>query len=203
MSLSALLIFAVALLVAAGTPGPSVAALVSRVFTNGLRDVLPFIAAMWLGEALWLTLAVTGLAALAQVFATVFIALKYAGAAYLLYLAWRMWRAPAEIGQGSLPPERRPLRMFGVGLLVTLGNPKIMVFYVALLPTLVDMRALTLAGWAELTLTLLIVLAMVDLSWAFFAARARHLLRSRRALRIANRTSASVMAGAAVAIASR
>ena len=65
MTLSALVVFALALLVAAGSPGPSIAALVARVLTNGLRDVLPFLAAMWLGEVLWLTVAVTGLAVVA------------------------------------------------------------------------------------------------------------------------------------------
>ena len=62
MTLSNLLVFALALMVAAGSPGPSVAALVARVLTNGFRDVLPFLAAMWLGEALWLGCAVAGLA---------------------------------------------------------------------------------------------------------------------------------------------
>ena len=55
MTLSALLVFALTLLVAAGSPGPSIAALVARVLTSGVRDVLPFLAAMWLGEVLWLT----------------------------------------------------------------------------------------------------------------------------------------------------
>ena len=57
MALSGLLVFALALIVAAGSPGPSIAALVARVLTNGFRDVLPFLAAMWIGEALWLTCA--------------------------------------------------------------------------------------------------------------------------------------------------
>ena len=61
-------IFAGALLLNAGTPGPSIAALVSRVITNGWRDVLPFVAAMWVGEVIWLTMAMAGLTALAQTF---------------------------------------------------------------------------------------------------------------------------------------
>jgi threonine/homoserine/homoserine lactone efflux protein len=56
------MVFALTLLVAAGSPGPSIAALVARVLTNGLRDVLPFLAAMWIGEAIWLSFAVGGLA---------------------------------------------------------------------------------------------------------------------------------------------
>src|ERR1700761_5732614 len=115
MSLSNLLVFALALVVAAGSPGPSVAALVARVLSNGLRDVLPFLAAMWLGEALWLACAGAGLVALPHTFAAVFIALKFAGVAYLLYLAWKMWRAPADVRAGALPSHRSPWRTFGAG----------------------------------------------------------------------------------------
>jgi threonine/homoserine/homoserine lactone efflux protein len=81
---SGLLIFAGALLVAAGSPGPSVAALVARVIARGWRDVIPFAAAMWLGEALWLALAVYGLAALAEALHGAFLVVKYLGVAYLL-----------------------------------------------------------------------------------------------------------------------
>jgi threonine/homoserine/homoserine lactone efflux protein len=62
MSITSLLIFAGALLVAAGSPGPSIAALVARVMTRGLSGVFPFLLAMWIGEAIWLSLAVFGLA---------------------------------------------------------------------------------------------------------------------------------------------
>jgi threonine/homoserine/homoserine lactone efflux protein len=85
MDLSALLIFAGALLIAAGSPGPSIAALVARVIARGWRDVVPFVAAMWVGEALWLTLAVYGLAALADTLHGAFVVVKYLGVAYLLY----------------------------------------------------------------------------------------------------------------------
>ncbi|GAB7521936.1 LysE family translocator [Paraburkholderia sp. 2C] len=203
MALSGLLVFALALVVAAGSPGPSIAALIARVMTNGLRDVLPFLAAMWLGEALWLGGAVAGLVALAHTFAAVFAALKIAGVAYLLYLAWKMWRAPTEVRANPLPAHRSPWRMFGAGLAVTLGNPKIMIFYLALLPTLVDLSQVRALAWLELTLTMLVVLSAVDLGWALVAARARKLLTSRRAVRIANRASATMMAGAAAAIAAR
>ncbi len=139
MALSALLVFALALMVAAGSPGPGIAALVARVMSNGFRDVLPFLAAMWIGEILWMSFAVAGLAALARTFATAFLLLKIAGIVYLLFLAVKMWLAPAAVDDGQLPSGQSPLRMFAAGLTVSLGNPKIMVFYVALLPTLVDL----------------------------------------------------------------
>jgi threonine/homoserine/homoserine lactone efflux protein len=203
MSLSALLIFALALTVAAGSPGPSIAALVARVLTNGMRDVLPFLAAMWLGEAVWLGFAVAGLAVVAHSFATAFAVVKYLGAAYLAFLAWKMWTAPVAFDAGSLPRGQRPWRMFLAGMLVTLGNPKIMVFYLALVPTIIDLDRVGVAAWAELTATMFTVLVTVDLAWAMLADRVRALLTSRRAMRAANRTSAAMMAGAAAAIAAR
>lgn len=203
MALSGLLVFALALTIAAGSPGPNVAALVTRVLTTSLRDVLPFLAAMWLGEALWLTCAVTGLAVIAHTFALVFTVVKFAGVVYLLFLAWKMWFAPTEVQPDALPRDQSAWRMFVAGLMVTLGNPKIMVFYLALLPTIIDLSHVGAVAWLELTLTMLAVLVLIDITWAILATRARKLLTSRRAVKIANRTSATVMAGAAAAIATR
>ena len=203
MDLASLLIFAGALVVASGSPGPSIAALVARGVSRGVGGVLPFLAAMWIGEAIWLSLAVFGLAFVAQSFHLVFVAIKWLGVAYLCWLAWRMWTAPVEIRDGALPRDDSPARLFLAGMAVTLGNPKIMMFYLALLPTIVDLGAVTLLGWAELTLTMAVVLIAIDLGWVLAAGQARRLLRSARAVRIANRVSAGTMAGAAAAIAAR
>lgn len=203
MTLSALIVFALALTVAAGSPGPSIAALVARVLGSGLRSVLPFLAAMWLGEAIWLGFAVAGLAVLAKSFALAFTVIKFAGVAYLLYLAWSMWHAPTDTTAKLLPGGRSPWRMFLAGLLVTLGNPKIMVFYLALVPTIIDLSRVDATAWGALTLTMLAVLVLIDLAWALAAAQARRLFTSRHAVRFANRTSATIMAGAAAAIAAR
>lgn len=203
MTLASVLVFAAALFVAAGSPGPSIAALVSRVLTKGWRDVLPFLVAMWVGETVWLSFAVAGLSAIAESFQPVFVAIKWIGVAYLLYLAWKMWFARTEGSDGELPESRSAAKMFFAGLTVTLGNPKIMMFYVALLPSIIDLNGVTLIGWLELVAAMLIVLATVDILWIMLANKARKFLKSPRALRIANRISAGTMAGAAAAIATR
>ncbi len=203
MTLTSLFVFACALFVAAGSPGPSVAALVVRVISKGARDVLPFLAAMWLGEAIWLTCAVAGLAAIAETFHYAFVAIKWLGVCYLLYLAWKMWFASPDTDGDALPDTPSPLKLFFAGMTVTLGNPKIMMFYMALLPSIIDIGAVTVVGWAELVATMLLVLIVIDISWALLAAKARGFLKSRRAVRMANRASAGTMAGAAVAIAMR
>ncbi len=203
MALTSLFVFACALFVAAGSPGPSVAALVARVISKGARDVLPFLSAMWLGEAIWLTCAVAGLAAIAETFHYAFVAIKWLGVCYLLYLAWKMWFASPDSDGEALPEAQSPTRLFLAGMTVTLGNPKIMMFYMALLPSIIDVRGVTIVGWAELVATMLFVLIFIDFSWTLLAAKARRLLRSRRAIRGANRASAGTMAGAALAIAMR
>lgn len=204
MDLPSLAIFALALLLNAGSPGPSIAALIGRVLSRGWRDVAPFVAAMWIGEVFWLTFAIAGLAALAETFHHAFAAIKYLGVAYLLYLAWRMWIAPVETEGGGT--ELRPasaVTLFFGGLTVTLGNPKIMVFYLALLPTIIDVGAVGIAEWAALCLTTLVVFMSIDAGYIALAARTRMLLRSPRAMRIANRTGAAAMGGAAAVIAAR
>ena len=204
VDLSALLIFAVALTMAAGSPGPSITALVARVLARGWRDVAPFLAAMWIGEAIWLTCAIAGLATLAETFYWAFVAIKYLGVCYLLYLAWRMWIAPVpEEGEEITARGRGAVGMFATGLAVTLGNPKIMVFYLALLPTIINIHAVSLGGWAALTVTMLAVLIVIDVAYVVLAARARRFLRSPRATRIANRISATAVGGAAALIAAR
>jgi threonine/homoserine/homoserine lactone efflux protein len=202
LEVTALAIFAGALAVAAGSPGPSIAALTARVLTGGIGSVIPFLAAMWVGEGIWLTCAILGLSALATHFATLFLVIKYAGVAYLLFLAWRMWASePGETAE--LPRARDGWRMFAAGIALTLGNPKIILFYMALLPGLIDLARVDPLGWAQLIVVMLTVLMAVDLAWAFTAERARRLLRSPRAMKTANRVSATVMGGAAVAIATR
>jgi threonine/homoserine/homoserine lactone efflux protein len=203
MDFSALLIFAGALVISAGSPGPSIAALVARVISRGTKGVVPFISAMWIGEALWLACAIFGLAMIAQTFYWAFVIIKYCGLAYLVTLAWKMWHAPVKVEQSELPDGSSSFRLFLTGLAITLGNPKIMVFYLALLPTIVDLTHVTMSGWLELTLTMFIVLAAVDLSYVAVARKARQFIRSVRAMRVANRTSALAMGGAAVMMATR
>ncbi|MBR7653104.1 LysE family translocator [Brucella oryzae] len=205
MDLVSLLAFAGILVVAAGTPGPNVGALVARVISRGHKGVFPFMFGLWLGDAIWLSLAVWGLAALANTFHTAFLILKYMGVAYLIYLSWKMWIAPVDevSDENTIPRQGEAGKLFLSALAITLGNPKIMVFYLAILPTVVDITHVSLVGWAELLLVMFAVLAAVDTAWVVLAAQARRFLRSPRMMRIANRTSAGVMAGAAVAIATR
>lgn len=204
MDPAALLIFAATLFVAAASPGPGIAAIVARVLGRGLNGAAAFTAGLALGDVVWLTIAVLGLAAIANTFHVVFVVIKYAGVVYLLYLAYRLWTQAVEARQVVAETSTdKPVRLFLAGLAVTMGNPKVMVFYLALLPSLIDLQAVTLLGWLELSLVTLSVLAVVFGSYVLLAARTRRLFTSPRAVRMINRGTGTVMASAAVAIAAK
>lgn len=204
LSISGLAIFALALAVAAFAPGPGIAAIVGRVLGRGRDGAVAFVTGMAVGDVVWLSLAVAGLAVLAETFHEVFTLVKYAGAAYLLYLAVKMWTAPSA-ARSLEPVATRESRskLFLAGLAVTMGNPKTMVFYLALLPNLVDLARVDMLAYAELAIVTLAVLAVVFGFYIVLALRARALITSPRAVRLVNRGSGVIMAGAAVAIASR
>ena len=202
MTLGSLVLFAAVYFAAAATPGPGLAALVARVIAYGLAGVAPFIAGYVVGDMIWLMVAGTGLAALANAFAGAFTAIKYAGAAYLLYLAWRTATAPAQRGEAP-PAASRGFRAFFGSLSLTLGNPKVMVFFLSIMPLVVDVKSLTPLRLLELAAVCVPVLASTLAAYALAANRARALFRSAKAMRIVHRTAAGVMAGVAVAVATR
>src|SRR5215213_9273901 len=120
MDLAGLILFATALLVAAASPSPGIAAIVARVLGRGTGGAVAFSAGLALGDVVWLSFAIIGLTAIAQAFHEVFVVIKFAGAAYLLYLAYRLWTAPVAaraIEAGT--PDEPPLRLFAAGLALT------------------------------------------------------------------------------------
>jgi threonine/homoserine/homoserine lactone efflux protein len=198
-----LFVFAVAYLAVLILPGPGVTALVARVLVRGPKGSVAFIGGFVCGALVWFTIAAAGLAALASAFATLFVAIRYAGAAYLLYLAWKLWNAPAKSADAvDAAPDGR-WRLFLTGLAINLGNPKVIVFFLALLPTVVNLEALTLFGFAELAVLIIVIASSVLTVYALAAARARRVFASPRAIRLMNRGSGVAMAGAAAAVAAR
>jgi threonine/homoserine/homoserine lactone efflux protein len=204
MDPAALLIFAATLFVAAASPGPGIAAIVARVLGRGLNGAVAFTVGLAIGDVVWLTVAVLGLAAIANTFHVVFLIIKYAGVVYLLYLAYRLWTQAVEAREVVAETSTdQSVRLFLAGLAVTMGNPKVMVFYLALLPSLIDLQVVTLLGWLELSLVTLSVLAVVFGSYVLLAARTRALFTSPRAIRMVNRGTGAMMASAAVAMAAK
>lgn len=204
MSLYGLSVFSLIYVLAVASPGPGIAAVVARALGHGMRGAPAFIAGFVVGDLVWFTLAATGLAMLAQAAHTVFVVVKFAGAAYLLYLAYRLWTAPAAPLTGTGNERReRPFQLFMGSLALTLGNPKTMVFFLAVLPTVVELKRLSAGGFLEIALVICCVLPAVLGAYTFFASRARKHLSRPQTVRWVQRGTGAVMAGAAVAVATR
>lgn len=204
MSWYGLGVFCLVYLLAVATPGPGVTAVLARSLTHGMRGAPAFIAGFLVGDLIWFTGAVAGLAAIAQTAQTLFLLVRYAGAAYLLYLAFRLWTAPAQpIHVEDVHSTQRPLRSFLGSLSLTLGNPKPMIFFMALLPTVVPLRALHFADYAAITLSMVVILPLTLGGYALAASRARGFFRTPSSIRLLNRGAGTAMAGAAVVVATQ
>ena len=204
MSVHGLALFCLAYLLASAAPGPGIAAIVARVLGRGAEGIIAFLAGYVAGDLVWFSIAATGMAVLAQTAHTAFMLVKYAGAAYLFYLAWRLWTEPARPLAAEPVPERRgAAKLFFGSLALTLGNPKVMIFFLALLPTVIDLEKLTLADFLKIAAAMISILSAVLSLYALAAMRARRFFKSARTIRWLNRGTGTVMAGAAIAVATR
>lgn len=204
MTVAGFIAYSGALAVAAAIPGPGVTALVARALGSGFRSSLAMSLGLVLGDLTYLTAVVLGLAFVAQTFGMVFLAIKWLGVAYLAWLGWCFWTTgitaetiEAKKGKGGLASS------FLAGLMLTLGNPKTMIFYVAITPTIVDLHAVTLVDYGILVAITIVVLLLVLVPYLALASQARWFLKTPRALKALNRTAAAFMIGAAAAIAAR
>jgi threonine/homoserine/homoserine lactone efflux protein len=203
MTFTALLVFAGIYAAAVFSPGPGVAAVVARGMATGTRRTLPFILGIVMGDLVWFGFVVGGLAALAQNFHIVFQIIKYAGAAYLAYLAWKLWTAPAASPEDQQYVKGEGLRLMLSGLSMTLGNPKTMVFFLAILPQVVSVETMSAFTIAELCVLMAVILAAIMVFYAALADRARRFIASPRQMRMVNRATGGLLAGVAAAIAAR
>lgn len=205
MSSTALFAFALALTLAVASPGPGVVSVIAssigRGFAVGAATTLGIVC----GDLCFFAFAIFGLALVAQTMGELFLVVKFAGAAYLIYLGIKLWRAPvAAIGVDVPKPTRRSLgRDVLAGLGLTLGNPKTIAFYVGLMPSFVDLDHLQLRDMAALAVIDVLVVGGVLLLYAAFAARARLSFTRPSRLRALNRTAGTAMIGAGVAVAAR
>lgn len=202
MSLPSLLLFMSVYALAVATPGPGVAALVSRTLARGTAGAVPFILGFVMGDLTWFIAAAAGLSVIAKTYAPLFLVLKYAGCAYLLYIAVTIWRSePQVLGEGATPAAESPFAAFMGSLLLTLGNPKVMVFFLSIMPLVVDPEEMTWLVGLELGVVIAVLISSILFGYMLLASRAKRLFRSSKALGVMQRANAGVLAGAAVLIA--
>ncbi len=198
--------FALASAVVVLIPGPNIVLTVNYAIKDGKRSGLATVPGVVLGAFVAMTLSLLGAGALLATSAFLFTLLKFAGAIYLIWLAYSLWTAPVEAISVGSTPDAKPLKsLFWQSFLISVLNPKGPAFYVAFVPQFVSPTGPIFQQFAILIATFLVVAALNSLFWLFCANGMRTQFRKPRAMRILNRIGASCLfvAGAFTARASR
>lgn len=181
-------------------PGPTILLVVGQSLGGGARNALPLAAGVALGDLTAMSLSLAGMGALLAASATAFGALKWAGAAYLVYLGVKLWRAPVTAEAAPPLPARRAMRDAYV---VTALNPKSIVFFVAFVPQFLDPARPFLPQAAILVATFVTLGAVNAAAYALLAARLSGAVRRPGLRRTLNRAGGAVLVGAGMAVALR
>ncbi|MDO8977521.1 LysE family translocator [Reyranella sp.] len=199
MSFETWLAFAAASSVLLVIPGPTVLLVVSYALGQGWRTALPMSVGVALGDFTAMTLSMLGLGALLATSATLFTVLKWVGAAYLVYLGIRLWRAGGTLDAAPRTDAVSAAKMLGHAWLVTALNPKSITFFVAFLPAFLDPKADFLTQMLVFETTFLVLAFANAFGYALVASRARRLASDPRALGIVNKVGGGLLVGAGVA----
>jgi threonine/homoserine/homoserine lactone efflux protein len=197
MSLQVYLAFIAACVALALLPGPIVTLLIANGLRHGTRAALTNIAGVQLGLVIALTVVAIGLTSLMATMGYWFDWVRFAGAAYLVWLGIKLIRSPVEGVSADAPPPPPRGGFFLQGFVVALSNPKLLVFFGAFLPQFMDMSRDHISQVAVLGVTFMVIAGLTDATYALLAGRARKFFSARRT-RLLSRVSGGFMIGGGV-----
>lgn len=199
MSIETWLAFFVACWIISLSPGAGAIASMSSGLNYGFVRGYWTALGLQLGLVVQIAVVAAGVGAVLAASALAFTLIKWFGVLYLLYLAWRQWRAPTmQVDETQAPRALgQPLALVFRGLLINVSNPKAVVFMLAVLPQFLDVSQPLLIQYLIMGLTMITVDLIVMAGYTGLAARVLRLLRSPRQQRLLNRTFAGLFAAAA------
>ncbi len=179
-------------------PGPNIALIVANSMAYGARFGLLTVAGTSSAMVLQLTVAAFGMTEVLRTLGLWFEWLRWIGVTYLIYLGVLHWRAPA-VDLSTTAPEPKSVRaIYTRALLVSLTNPKLLLFYGAFFPQFIHLEKPVAAQVAILSVSFVCLATALDGTWALIAGRARHLLTARG--RLCNRITAGLLVAAGTAL---
>lgn len=186
--------FVIASAVVVFIPGPNIVLTVNYAIRDGKRSGLATIPGVVLGAFIAMSLSLLGAGAILATSAFMFTLLKLAGAFYLIWLAYSIWKAPLERNSVDGNVEVRPLSsLFWHSLLISVLNPKGPAFYVAFVPQFVDPTGPIFQQFAILIATFVIVAIFNSLFWLLFASSFRRQFQKPSIMKMFNRLGASCL----------
>ncbi len=199
MTFETWLAFAAASTILVIIPGPTILLVVSYALGQGWRTALPMAIGVALGDFTAMSFSLLGLGALLAASANLFTLLKWVGAAYLIWLGIKLWRAGGTLDAKPRTDAVSSLKMLGHAWLVTALNPKGLTFFMAFLPQFIDTKAAFAPQIAIFATTFLVLAFANAFTYALIASRARNVVRNPRTMGIVNKVGGSLLIGAGVA----
>lgn len=204
MSIESMITFYLAIFIFSITPGPGVFTLISNSLNNDIKTSYALAFGMTISDVIYLVLAFFGLVALTQNYATAFEFIRIAGGIYLMYLGYKIWTSPMDI---NIKNEKRTKASYAgnflKGFLISASNPKVIIFYIAFLPTFVDLSVLGISDLIIICIVTVCALMNGLLVISYSAYRARKVLTTKKSVTILNRISGSIMGLAGVYLISK
>jgi len=173
------------------SPGPGVMACVAVAMKRNVNNSLAFLFGLIMGDMVYVLFAVYGLTALAKNFGTLFYAVRVLGGLYLFYLAYKMWKSTPGDMSAKAPSKKRSSALSA--FLITISNPKVIVFYCGFLPNFMNLTSLSGADIAVVCLLVALVITIVMGTYTLLAYKTGGFI-SRRSGRLLNRSAGTALA---------
>jgi threonine/homoserine/homoserine lactone efflux protein len=205
MTIESGITFFIAIFIFGITPGPGIFAILAKSMSQGAKSCWWLSVGMSISDICYLVMACFGLASLAYAWEEVFLLIRVLGGAYLIYLGWKMWTSVPDLAQELTHKDLKVnnkgnLSAFIQGFMISASNPKVILFYIAFLPTFMDVTQLGSRDIAIAAVLTFVALMLGLTLIALMAAQARRHLRSPKSITLMNRTAGSIMASAGLYI---
>ena len=199
MPIETIIAYIIASAIFAAVPGPGVLATIGQAVSRGATPAFSLLTGLIIGDFVYLIAAAFGLGFIAQQYSGIFTAIRFIGAAYLIWLGWKSWRQAA--GVEHLPAKLKHSRTLLGGLVISISNPKVIVFYLAFLPTFIDMETVGAAQVALLGFLNVIVSYLVIGPYIYAARSVAKSFKKSTIQKRFNRVAGGMLVTAGVAVA--
>ena len=182
-----------AMIVLASVPDTSALAVLGRTISSGFSQGLYTVIGIVVGDYIFIILAVYGLSYIAERMEAVFIVIQYMAGAYLIWLGIRIWKSKITDVEVESIKETSGLSSFMSGFLITMGDPKAILFYISFLSAFVDLSAIKFGDTIIIMIVATLSAGGLKLLYAYLGDRSRILFQSHKAKKMLNVSAAAVM----------
>ena len=194
MSITSGIALFVAMLLSAAIPGPSVLAVLSRSLSYGWKQGLLVVLGVLIADYIFIFLALSGLSALASAMGEFATVIKYVGVTYLFWLAYTTWTSDVSESSSTSSEQGTKASSVIIGLLMTVSNPKAILFYMGFFPAFIDLKTFTTTDVMMILVISTVAVGGVLSLYACTASKARFVFQGRSAKTLLNRLSGGFLA---------